>query len=86
MKTEMYTIYDSKAQVYNKPFHCVNEQVAKRTVQNMRLEDNQMTRNPEDFSLWHLGSYDDEHAIFELLSTPKVVCKVHELFRQEEVE
>lgn len=81
MKTELFCIYDSVSQVYNKPFHCINVQVALRSVKDMMHQDNEVTRNPMDFSLWHLGSYDDEHAIFELLGTPKRVAPVHEIFR-----
>lgn len=84
MITQIYTIYDSKAEIYNKPFYVINEAIALRTVKDMQFQDNEFTRNPQDFSLWHLGSYDDNHAIFELLSTPKVVAPVHEIFRLAE--
>ena len=79
MKTEIYAIYDSKAQVYNKPFHQVNQAVAMRTATDLANDSNsEIAKNPEDYTMFYLGNYDDQTAQFDLCE-PKSVCKFHEL-------
>lgn len=83
MITNVYTIFDSKAQCYNNPFYMINDAIALRTVQGMKDGDSDIARNPQDFTLWHMGSYDDSNGVFELRSTPKVIAKCHELFQEK---
>lgn len=80
MITKIYTIYDSKARVYNKPFFVLNDDVCLRSVLQMKGGDTDIATNPEDFSVWYLGTYDDNTAQLDLCGTPKVIAKVHELF------
>ncbi len=64
MKTNMYVIYDAKAQIYNKPFHQANEQVLMRTVSDLRNEPGtDIFKHPSDFNLYQTGVYDDETGI-----------------------
>lgn len=80
MQTQLYVIRDSKAKVYNKPFHQTNRDVALRTATDLANDPNQETsKHPEDYALFYLGTYDDEHAQIDLVSQPELVCKFHEL-------
>ena len=79
MKIELYTIYDSKTGVYNKPFYQLNDDVCRRTCSDLLSSETDVAKHPEDFSLFHLGSYNDETAQFDLLATPRIVLKFHEL-------
>lgn len=80
MKTNVYAIYDTKAAFYNKPFYQVNDQVLERTICDL-LKDQQtdIARNAEDFIVFYLGTYDDHTAEFDLLPSPEVRFRCHEL-------
>ena len=78
MKIELYTIYDSKSGVYNKPFYQLNDDVCRRTASDLLMGETDIAMHPEDFSLFHLGNYNDERAKFELLDAPRLVLKFHE--------
>lgn len=83
MKTEIYTIFDTKAKIYNKPFHQVNEAVALRTATDLANDSNsEIAKSPEDYILFYLGNYDDQSAQFELCE-PKSICKFHELVKNK---
>lgn len=79
MKLNAYVIFDSKAQIYNKPFFLINSSIALRSFQDITNDENTDIHNhPEDFSLWLIGEYEDATAVF----TPCLadcLCKAHEL-------
>lgn len=80
MKTEIYVIYDSKAKAYNKPFYQVNRDVALRTATDLANDPNvEISRYPEDYSLFCIGVYDDETAQMDLKASPEHVANLHEL-------
>ncbi len=80
MITSLYVIYDSKAQFYNKPFSQLNDEIALRTAQQMRNDENsELYRNPADFTLFKIGQYDDESAQIDTLAKHTVICRFHEI-------
>lgn len=80
MITRMYVIYDSKSEMYNKPFHMVNEPTAIRAATDLVRDPNsEISKNPEDYAMFYIGNYDDLTATFELASAPICVVKFHEL-------
>lgn len=83
MIKNIYVIYDTKAQVYNSPFFLLNDAVAQRNCESLMLEDNDVSRNPEDFSLFKIGTYDDETAAFDLESSPVHLLSFHTLNRSQ---
>ena len=84
MKTEIYVIFDEAAQVYNKPFHLINEQVALRTAITLRNDpQSEICKHPSDYSMHYLGTYDDTTAEF-VLEKRRCVVRFHELPRQTE--
>lgn len=65
MKLQTYAIYDSKAKVFSHPFYCQNNEVAIRNfVATAEDKTTSICKYPEDFSLHHIGEYDDETAAF----------------------
>lgn len=60
MNLNIYTIKDSKAGTHAQPFFSVNNSTAIRSF-NASIKDpsNPLSAYPEDFSLWHLGTYND---------------------------
>lgn len=80
MKINAYVIFDHPAKLYNKPFYLLNDNVAKRAMQDL-INDPQtdIARHPTDFSLWFIGTYDDTTATFCPVDTPQIICRAHEL-------
>lgn len=80
MITQVYAIFDSVANMYNKPFHQVNEAVALRTCKDLANDPNsEIAKNPDNYSLFHLGEYDDATAEFKLKACPQIKLKFHEI-------
>ena len=60
MILKVYSVFDSKSGAFMQPFFARADGEAIRMVQNSMYDANSMlTRNPEDFALWHLGSFND---------------------------
>lgn len=80
MITEIYTIYDAKAKIFNKPFHQHNEEVALRTARTL-LDDHSsdIAKHPSDFILYRLGTYDDDTGSFSLNDQPEVITAFNAL-------
>lgn len=71
MQLQTYAVFDVKAQAYAQPFFAANHAVAIRNFEGaVRSGNNQLGTHPEDFSLWHLGEYDDETGTFANLQHP----------------
>lgn len=84
MKTEMYTIYDSVAQIHNKPFHQTNKQVALRTATDLANDPKgEIFKNPEHYSMFYVGTYDDSNAEIELAIPMEHVLNFHELINHD---
>lgn len=64
MITEVFSIYDSKAKLFFVPFFSFNKAVAQRQFAALAQDSaTTISKSPEDFSLHHIGSYDDELAL-----------------------
>ena len=55
MRTNIYSIYDTIAKIFNKPFREYNDESAKRSFKTA----SQDQPNRSDYNLYHLGYYDD---------------------------
>ena len=57
----IYSIYDSKAQVYTLPFFMTTDAMAKRQFSNwVNDPGHTFGKNPEDYTLFACGQYDDD--------------------------
>lgn len=75
MKTELFCIYDAKAKFYNKPFNFPNTQTAMRMFTDLANDPNsEICKHPEDYTMFHLGSYDDEQAKITVNKIPEPIC------------
>ncbi|WNK14794.1 MAG: nonstructural protein [Microvirus sp.] len=80
MKTKLYSIYDAVINVTHFPFQAHNDNDAKRSLLNAATDPNShLYNNPSDFSLYYMGTYDDQEAIFEPISTPQLVVRLAQL-------
>lgn len=77
MKLEIFTIYDHAAKAYNKPFFVQTVGIAIRTFQATVNEEQNgaINQNPEQFTLFKIGVYDDSDGSIISLDTPEPVMK-----------
>ena len=86
METIMYTVYDSKGKVFQRPKYARNETDVRRAVEhivNTQAEGNLLNEYPEDFEVYSLGTFDDQTGKFTLPSAPVHICRAIDLRRTE---
>lgn len=68
MKKVMCTVYDVKAKVHGKllPFTTTAEAI-RAFGDAVRNPDTAINKHPEDFTLYHVGNYDEEKATYEMV-------------------
>jgi len=75
MRVQIIAIFDSKAKVFSNPMFFPSVPVAVRSFTDaVREPDSQYRKHPEDYSLWHLGEFDDVDGIFHS-RVPEVVVQ-----------
>lgn len=71
MNLETFSVYDSKAKAYLPPFFLHNTGMATRIFQNCANDPTHtFGANPGDYTLFHIGSFDDNTGTLEALKTP----------------
>jgi len=74
MKQEVIAIYDRAADAFGRPFFVAALGQGIRSFQdevNRAAQDNPMYNHPDDFDLFHLGTWDDHDGKFFNLPEPK---------------
>lgn len=72
MKLNVYTIYDSKVKAYMQPFMAqTNGQALRMFADTVQDDKTVINKHPEDYTLFALGSYDDQTGKYENLETPQ---------------
>lgn len=71
MTVELFSVYDSAARAFMEPFHAPTIESAIRsfrhTVNNGK---NQIQQFPEDYTLFHIGTFNQEEGTVSALATP----------------
>lgn len=63
MTIKVYSIFDSKSKSFQRPFYMLNNYTAIRAFSDLVNTDGQMeSRHPQDFSLYEIGTFDDQTA------------------------
>lgn len=66
MLLKCFSVYDEKACAYLPPFYLPNEALALRAFGDMVEDSNHaFSRHPADYTLYFLGSWDDEDAMLD---------------------
>lgn len=74
---QVVAIRDQAASVYSRPFFVPTVGMAMRSFQdecNRQSDDNELWKHPEDFTLWQLGSFDDNTGRFSNLEVPEQIA------------
>jgi len=86
MILKMFTVYDSKAEAYLRPFYMNTKGEAIRLFTDMANDQNhQFFKHPEDYTLFELGDYEDTNGSFDLCKTPMAIGKALEFKTQREM-
>lgn len=71
MILQTFSVYDSKAKAFLPPFFLHNIDMAKRVFQNCANDDTHtFGTNPGDYTLFHVGAFNDDSGSIEALATP----------------
>lgn len=69
MIQKVFTVYDSKAEIYLKPFHMNSRGEAVRAFGDASLDEKtQIAKHPEDFTLFEIGEFDDSNGEYRMLN------------------
>lgn len=81
---KMFSIRDAKAENYSNPQYFRTSGEAIRALQQA-VEDpnNQIGKYPEDFSMWLVGEFDEEHGLVVAEEVPKPVINAIDLVRND---
>ena len=68
----VFTVHDVKAQAYLPPFILPKREMAIRTFSDcVNSDSHQFAAHPEDYTLFELGFFDDETALYNLRNAPQ---------------
>lgn len=71
MISQIMSVRDSKTEVFSQPMFFVTKGVALRAfMDEVQRAGSDVSKHPEDFSFWHLGSFDDTTGDFIPLAAP----------------
>lgn len=80
MVQKMYSVRDSKAEFYERPFLQHTHAEAQRSFASIaRDPQNPIGKNPEDFDLYYLGEYDNVTGKLDPLPAPEHIVKANAL-------
>ena len=75
MKKMIFACLDVKASAFGNPFTSTNRGTAIRDFANaVRDTGSQVNKNPEDFMLYEIGSFDDSVGLIEAYNVPEVIA------------
>lgn len=67
----MFSVYDQKAEAFLPPFMMPKAQQAQRIFSDcVNSSDHQFAAHPEDYTLFHIGNFDDESGVLHPKPTP----------------
>lgn len=85
MKLQVFSVHDGAVDAFMQPFYARSKAEALRMLTDTAQDPgSQFAKHPEDFALFHLGTYDDQVGGFELLGAPDHVISVLSLISQED--
>jgi len=79
MKTQIYSVFDSASSVHMLPFYAHTDGLAVRIILDASRDPQiPFAAHPHDFTLFHIGEYDDTSALLTSI-VPTRLGTVHEL-------
>lgn len=82
MILEVFTVFDAKIKAFMSPFYERSIESATRAFDDAcNKPDHPFYAHPEDYTLFHLGSYDDQAGSFTCPAAPTAIVKAAQLRR-----
>lgn len=76
MQLKIFSIRDTKTEIYNRPFYCLTNGEAERNFRDIANDDkSKISQHPEDYDLYYLGEFDDNSGKGNWLDTPLHIVK-----------
>ena len=86
MKLKMYSIFDSAAAAYMRPFFVQTDSVALRAFQDLAINaEHEVGRHPEHYSLFRIGEFDDNEIGKSYFEGVECIAQAHELVAKAQV-
>ncbi len=83
MITNMFSIYDEKCQTYSSPFTQPHIGQAIRSFNDLSQDKTtSINRHPEDYTLYHIGEFDDSSSNLKSFNEPKFLARASEFVGQ----
>ncbi|QXP07990.1 MAG: nonstructural protein [Arizlama microvirus] len=83
MKMSMFTVYDSKAEIYLQPFFLQSRGEALRSWDDVVNDaKSQFNKHPTDFTLFEIGTYDTNKATFDVYQAKISLGSANEFKKQ----
>jgi len=77
MKINVYAIKDAKAGIFHPPFFSQNHATATRSANHSARDAHSLSNShPEDFAIYHIGTFDDESGKLSVMPTPDFVSNI----------
>lgn len=74
MKHRIFTIFDKAAKAFQRPFTSPEQGIATRAIQDLVNEPgHELNKHPGDYTLYEIGTFDDNKGIVEPYPTPDLV-------------
>lgn len=84
MNDRIFTVYDSKIEAFMPPFYSRTLQSALRSfTDTCQSADHPFAKHPEDYTLFELGSFNDNNASFDIHDTPISIALAIEVIGNE---
>lgn len=75
MIQKAYSIYDSKAEAYSRPFFAINKAMAIRSFQDIAADQQHpIGQHPEDYTLFEIGQWDDTTSELKNITNISLGC------------
>lgn len=72
MKKLVFAVYDSKAETYKNPFMTLSKGEARRAWGDVANDkNNDIGKHPEDYTLFHIATFDEETGKYENVVAPE---------------
>lgn len=80
MILQIVSVFDNAAKAYMQPAFVQNVGVAIRSFSDAANQpEHDFSKHASDFTMFHLGSFDDENAAFDMFDTPAKLVSAHEV-------
>lgn len=78
----MYSMYDNKAEVYNKPLYMKTWKEIEDSVINLLEHDDGKEINAIDYEIYHMGEYCEADGKYNLFDAPKHIIGLNQLINK----